>query len=387
MIEKRIHPNLKNPVTPLHQRGNTLTSIRLQILNWNHVKKSIHGFITVLVLLLLSSGCVHYPKPNITQNLENLIVMKTSKPLVGKADIGQLKICKELYSYYQDVFDIIIIVSNVPYEKQDFDETGYFGAMFVVRNSVVGTGVTLFDKGKHFGSDAKLKGVLHLTANNFILRGPTLHEIMHLWSSDVEIIPTVNESHWGFSDVNGQLGGFDREELKVLGENRYSAGSFFTNANGGNTVPYSPLELYLAGWIAPQQVPDIWVLEDGRWLLSESGSIEEDIDGHDIFIGEKISHWTIQKIINRIGNRIPNFEASQRTFEVAVILVENDRFPATSADLELVSRHVELFSRKDSIRSLQQFEKIFNFWEATGGRASINVGPMQQFLLPVSDDR
>ena len=81
---------------------------------------------------------------------------------------------------------------------------------------------------------------------------------MHTWANFV-IEP--GRPHWGFSSANGVLGGFDSAELVRLGNGRYAAGSFGTL---GNDLPYSPIELYLAGLIAPEEVPDLWVANDGR---------------------------------------------------------------------------------------------------------------------------
>lgn len=342
--------------------------------------ESLTKLASVFVILLFSYGCVTTQKPVITQHLDKLVVMETSKKLLNKGYIGQFSICKELLAHYQDAFDLIVIVSNVPYEEQDLDQLGYAGGMYVVRNSTLGIGVTLFDRGKRFGSSQKLKGVIHLPARNLIINGPTLHEIMHLWIDDVEVIPTVVGDHWGFSDVHGQLGGFDKEQFAELGNNQYSAGNFFINANGGNSVPYSPLELYLAGWIPAREVPDIWVLEDGRWVI-ERGTIKRDLEGNKVFTGKEISHWSIEKIVERIGERVPSYKDSQRVFQLAVVLVGNDKFPVTKADIETVSAQVDLFSRKESIRHLQGFENIYNFWEATGGRAVVETGSLQQFLM------
>lgn len=333
-----------------------------------------------LLIFSMLQGCVHLQRAKITHQLDNLVVMHTSRPIYGTADIGQIRMCRTLYRHYQDVFDLIFMVANVPHSEQDIDKIGFYGWMGVVRNSTLGVGTEIFDDGGIFRSDAALKGVLYFPARELFIRGPTLHEIMHLWVYDIEIIPTVVESHWGFSDVNGQLGGFDRKTLTELGPNTYSAGKFGTVANFGNTVPFSPLELYLGGWITAEDVPEILVFEDGQWV-KENGTIKEDDQGNFVFTGTTTSHWPIERIVERLGERVPNHKASQKAFRAAVILVGNDEYPVTDEDIEFLSKHIDLFTRTESIRTVEDFERVYNFWEATGGRATLNANNLNQALL------
>ena len=156
--------------------------------------------------------------------------------------------------------------------------------------------------------------------------GGGLHEMMHRWANHV--IPTSVGSHWGFSSANGQLGGFDLTDLVRLDNGRYSAGYFGTVANGGNSVPYSPIELYLAGLIPPEEVPDLWVAKDGRWLN------EYDDARNRLFTASEIETWSIERIVREHGLRMPNFRHSQKHFRAAAILLVDDLFPETREQLQ-----------------------------------------------------
>ena len=344
-----------------------------------------------LVLLQLS-GCMAIVKTfqseaEITHHLDNLVVMQTSRSLVKQDRLLNSEVCKTFYKNYQDVFDVIFIISNVPRHQFDGGEFGYYGAMGVVRNHESGTGAEIFDHGDWFYSRDTLRGFMHIPAQSLLLGGPSLHEFMHIWVHDREVIPTVIESHWGFSSVHGQLGGFDIESLVELGEGKYSAGLFGINANGGNSLPYAPLELYLAGWISASEVPDIWVAEDGKFLY-ETDPDNPDVkrqqigpDGFPIFTATSVSTWSIEQIVEILGERIPNVEDSQREFRVATVLVGNEEFPVTEEDIEFVRNQVVLFSMKASLRESSGL-KTHNFWDATGGRASIETDGLQEFRLP-----
>ncbi len=347
--------------------------------------------LTALVLLQLS-GCMTIAKTflseaQITHHLDNLVVMQTSRSLTEYDKLLNFEICKTFYKNYQDVFDVLFVISNVPRDKFEDGEVGYYGVMAVVRNEELGTGVEVFDHGGWYYSPTTLRGVMHLPARDLLGGGPSLHEFMHLWVLDREVIPTVIEGHWGFSSVNGQLGGFDITNLVELGEDRYSAGHFGLNANGGNSLPYAPLELYLAGWISADEVPDTWVAEDGEFQF-EADPDNPDVkrqqtgsDGSPIFRATRTSLWSIKQIVEVLGDRNPSFEDSQKSFRVATVLVGNEEFPVTQNDIEFVRGLVEMFSLKSSLRESLGLD-TFNFWDATGGRAWIEADELQEFRLP-----
>ena len=312
--------------------------------------------------------------------------MQTSRSLTKRDKMLNFEICKTFYKNYQDVFDVLFVISNVPRQKFVDGEVGYYGVMAVVRNDELGTGVEIFDHGGWFYSQSTLRGVMHLPAKDLLGGGPSLHEFMHLWVLDREVIPTVIEGHWGFSSVNGQLGGFDINKLVELDDGKYSAGLFGINANFGNSLPYAPLELYLAGWISADEVPDTWVAEDGefQFVANPDNHVvkkqQTGPEGSPIFKATHVSTWSIEQIIGVLGERVPSFEDSQKAFRVAAVLVGSEEFPVTQNDIEFVRVQVELFSRKASLRESLGLN-TYNFWDATGGRASIEADGLQEFRL------
>lgn len=159
----------------------------------------------VLALTVLLQGCMHlFDKPTLTHEFDNFVVMKTSSDLLKKRNVGRRAINRTFYQHYEDEFDLIVIVYNVPSSlSSDFLASGQ---MNIVRNSILGDGVKTTNKGKRFRSPSELKGIISLFGKDYILGGPLLHEIMHLWVVDIEVIPSSVKAHWGFSSVNGQLG-------------------------------------------------------------------------------------------------------------------------------------------------------------------------------------
>jgi hypothetical protein len=154
------------------------------------------------------------------------------------------------------------------------------------------------------------------------------------------------------------------------GDGRYSAGSFRRRtASGVVPKPYSPIELYLAGLIPPEEVPDLWVAEDGAWLDEYAK------DGDRLFTASAVRTYTIEDIISEHGTRLPDHSRSQREFRAAVILLIDEEHPLHLWQLELASRNVAQFSHAGP----DEFEE-YNFYEATGGRATMAMGDLSRYL-------
>ena len=161
---------------------------------------------------------------------------------------------QSFFKWFDDRFDYLLFVSNLHSGWES--DTAYAGAYAGAMNDVHGKGSPIFYNDK-FGSGGRLRGAIHLAWRGALLYGPALHELCHAWANYA--IPSSFSIHWGFSSANGQLGGFHRDNLESLGNGRYAAGQFSRNFNGPRT-PCSPIELYFAGYVGPEEVPDLWVV-------------------------------------------------------------------------------------------------------------------------------
>ncbi len=331
----------------------------------------------VLALTVLLQGCMHlFVKPTLTHEFDTFVVMNTSRNLLESSNVGRTEISRTFYRHYEDEFDLLVILYNVPSELEPSKSRNSSGWFTLVRNSVLGDGVRTFDRGRHYGSPSRLKGIISLFSNEFIMQGPLLHEIMHLWVLDTEIIPTSVRAHWGFSSVNGQLGGFNGEELVDLGNGLFEVSSTFDiHGNWGVARPYAPLEMYLAGWLPADEVPDILVAEDATfWLEQEDGSrVTHQYAFRPKFAASGISTWSISRIIERIGERVPSVDESQKSFRMATIVIESNEFPLTPDDVKLLNAQLDLFTRRESVKELKESGGFYNFWDATRGLATIDA--------------
>ena len=292
----------------------------------------------------------------VSQFEDSVVVMRISGSL-ETAEFDFSALARSFHEDYPDEFDYLVFVSNLPTRDHNQHYT-YYGIHRGVQNAVSGIGLRVF------GSGGTLKSIVHLPYRTAILRGPMLHELLHAWANFA--VPTGVRYHWGFSSANGQLGGFDLDNLVNHGGGRYSAGRFGTVANGGNSVPYSPIELYLAGFIPPWEVPDLWVAKDGQW------TDERDASDNRIFSASDIETWSVQRIVAEHGARVPDWTSSQKSFRAAVVLLADEQFTATPTILRELADAVRTFSHPgpDSRRS-------FNFWEATGGRATLKMDDLR----------
>ena len=275
---------------------------------------------------------------------------------------------RALYTHFEDAFDFVMFFSNLA--RGEHEDPHYLGVYSAVRNDTVGLGLRMFYDNR-YGSAGKLKGVIHFPDNRALLDGPALHEMLHAWANYA--VPTATESHWGFSSADGQLGGFDIANLVELGDGRYAAGEFGTFANGGNRPPYSPIELYFAGYLPPEEVPDLWVAADGEWVVEDGERVRTE-DGQRVFSASEVRTYTIEDILARNGARVPAMADAQWHFRVAAVLLTNDEHPASAAQLGLLSDHVALFSRRGT-----DGREAHNFFEATRGRGSVAMDGLAQF--------
>ena len=302
---------------------------------------------------------------------DNVFVLPVSENVVLTADLQIQDYVVRFYQYFEDGFDFLMILSNL--KSSEDSESLYYGRYLSVRNNAEGIGQNTYsDEG--WSRTGKLHGVMHFPYVQALKHGPMLHELMHRWANYA--VPSAVFAHWGFSSANGQLGGFDINDLVDHGGGRYSAGRFGTFANGGNSVPYSPIELYMAGFIPPEDVPDLWVAEDGEWLFDEDDNGVDADDGDLIFTATRVKIYTVEDIIVEHGLRIPDHSEAQHGFRAAVILLIDEHHPATKSILESVSSHVSWFSHP----SASETDGLYNFYEATGGRGTITMNGLSQFL-------
>ena len=274
---------------------------------------------------------------------------------------------ERLYCEVGDEFDIVFVVLNL---SRGEAAQGFLGSTLGVSNAVEGIGRPIFDSSSRWGSDGKLQSITTLVEHDGVRNGPMLHEIIHRWAADITV---GSGSHWGFSSANGQLGGFDLDKLAHLGGTQYSAGSFSTLGYPNAAAPYSLIELYLAGLVPPEDVPDLWVARNGQPAVDSNGELLRTAEGDPIFEADGFDVLSIEDIVSRHGARSPGVADSQKSFRGAVVLLIDESHPATRKRLDSVTEDIEWFSFVGNDSDTTRH----NFYEATGGRATMNLSGLE----------
>ncbi|MYH13837.1 MAG: leucine-rich repeat domain-containing protein, partial [Gammaproteobacteria bacterium] len=299
---------------------------------------------------------------------DNLLVMPIAPgDLATDGDVWIDRVAQRFYTYFEDAFDFLIMIWSKEPVGADL-----YGLYSSVTNGTLGIGKREIKESTYWGSVGRLQGVISFPFPDVsIMNGPMLHEIMHRWAAYVAERPT----HWEYSSGYGQLGGFRAEDLVDLGGGRYAAGTFGLIGNGGNGVPYSPIELYLAGFIPPGEVPDLLVAEDADQLM-EGGRYVRTDDGSLVFTASRIARLSIEDIVAEHGIRVPDHTQSQREFRAAALLLIDEASPAYRSLLDKLSEEVVWF---ELVEDKDPKTDFYNFYQATGGRATMAMGGLSEF--------
>jgi hypothetical protein len=248
------------------------------------------------------------------------------------------------------------------------------------------------------GRPRRFMGSMMLPFLDAFDRGPVLHEIHHEWSND-GALPTVLDKHWGASSVGGQLGGYDKASLFSYGNNIYFANkptsrawcpqitaveraqalldrrftAFYLNANGGNVIPYAPLEMFMMGLASDNEVAPIQVALNPVYSTTVAG--EFSATGF-----EEYPIASIRENIQNAGGIQPNYANAQRDFK-GLIVVVTDQTKLPGDTVRKVSEQASMFSTPNNINTethpdctTRRYYTAYNFWMATGGRANLMFG-------------
>ncbi len=297
---------------------------------------------------------------------DNLFVLPVAKG-------GSSNYASDFYQYFGDEFDFLMFL---PADSSFFDAVaaGWYES---ASNDVLGINLEVYSNSTSFGSAGKLQGTITFRSVSE-LSNIASHELMHRWAAHVMPSEITDGVHWlTFGNMGGVMdGGYfitPFEEIIDLGDGQYSA-EFLIGRR------YSPLELYLAGFILPEDVPEFWVAADGEWVWDEA-SVEYTEPGQPervTFAASEIKRYTIDDVIAAHGRRIPQAAESQREFRAAAILLIDEAFPAVDTKLlDIASSAVTWFSYPGVLDSSEYWSE--NFYESTGGRATLIMDGLSQF--------
>ena len=321
--------------------------------------------------------------PQIYSN--NVFVLPVAEDLARTwYDLPLEEYTARFHEYFNDEFDFIVFVGNVRYDQLEPDTP--HGAFYRgVKNDVKGIGKLIFADALRWGSAEKLQGVIYINTYHVteewdvteewewsdFASGTLLHELMHRWANFV--VPPY--PHWGFISENCSMG-VDISTMIDHGDGRFS------QVQVPSFGQYCPIELYLAGFISPEDVPDFRVAVDGEWVTDgESNDIIRDDNGNLVFTASGFETYTVDDIIAEYGPRVPDTSQAQKPFRAAVVLLVSTDYPAKRGTLDRLSYQVSWFSHPGERDYPHPFSLwYYNFYEATGGRGTITMDGLSEFL-------
>jgi hypothetical protein len=173
-------------------------------------------------------------------------------------------IAKEFFRTHKDEYDFLVIFSNFDFKMPESEAVAFYSQ---VKNDTQGIGLQLFDNSSFFRSNSKLQGTIDMGNIDNLVMDPidpkfefTLdtisHEMMHRWAAYVKFKDSSG-------DISSDLLGKDNSHWSFLLNT--DASVMYGNTwqdNGDGTFTsvkarkyYSPLDLYLMGFIDKTQVP------------------------------------------------------------------------------------------------------------------------------------
>ena len=288
--------------------------------------------------------------------------------LADDADIASAT--RALYAVLPDDYDFVYLFA------QDYAPESAGGRYVRVRSPALPSiGLTQAAADPTFGAE-RLKGVIALNPHPNG-NGPTLHETLHHWGIFLDRSLGIGQdretnfgAHWGTVGVSGQHGGFVAGSVRCAtpsnamppcapgpdGRAEYVIPAFGPTANGGDGVPYAPIELYLMGLAPASEVPPFEVLVDASFI-----EFDEEDDTIRMSAAD-LTMRTIDDVIALHGERPP---AEQTEFRAAFAVVTTQ--PLSEADLAGYDIWAKIFS------GVVESNFLLSFTDATGGRATMDA--------------
>jgi hypothetical protein len=291
----------------------------------------------------------------------------------GTYDTSIETVTKKFYQYYGDFYDFI----NIIYDEGRFLNRYHFS----VSNNVQNIGVPIFDNAAFYGSKGRLKGISVFPIPGFFDTAEPgfLHEISHQWVNYLSFEPlSWGIPHWPLSTLASEIMGW--------GTGQYTQGLWFPyrivpiDSNSWRLVAdktpkvYSDLSLYLMGLIPSGQVGTHTIFNNQNQPWGDG----------EIWYGP-VTYISGSDVVSNMGERIPNYQDSQKIFNVATILVTKDGL-AKPEQMQLYDWFASRAALTQEVEYHTGFEKGISrpFYLATGGKAQI-VSALNGFIDTVQE--
>jgi uncharacterized protein (TIGR03437 family) len=277
---------------------------------------------------------------------------------------------RKFFSTHEDAYDYLVIFNNLGIAAS----SGAVAYEVTLRNQRSGYGDDVIDEGSVVGSASRLQSIMNMgplsqypddpnsvVPARYTSRDTPLtvlgHEAGHLFlafasvrdPNDASARPLLGRqsAHWNFA-FNSEASFLEGNRIQDNGVD-----SLFRFRTTATVEGYSPLDQYLMGFRAPDDVPPTFLVTNPS-VLTGSRSPQVGVN----FNGER-RNVTVQEIISVEGRRTPDHTVSQRRFRFGFILVVAQGSQPSQTDLN----KVEAFRKG--------FEEIY--YRATSERATADA--------------
>lgn len=273
----------------------------------------------------------------------------------GSDSVDIVTAAQQFYATHDDAYDYLVI----------FNAEGLAAAPGAVayevttRNQRSGYGDSIVDIGQDFGSAQRLQSVLNLgplsqypvdpnaiVPARFLSRDTPMtiigHEAGHLFLAFASVAdpgdPTARPmlgrqlAHWSFL-FNSEASFLEGNRIQ---DNGPGASPRFTTV--ATVQGYAPLDQYLMGFRAPEEVPPVFLVTDAPGIVAaRSPQVGVSFDGRRRDI-------SVQDLIDAVGRRTPDSTLAQRRFRFAFLLVVPAGSMPSSDQLAQVEKYRSLFA-------------------------------------------
>jgi uncharacterized protein (TIGR03437 family) len=289
-------------------------------------------------------------------------------------EVDVVSAAQKFYAAHDDGYDYLVFFNNMGIDAAE----GAVSWELTLRNSRSGYGDAPADAAAEFGSARRLQAVLNMgpldqfpndpnaivaarTASRDTPLSVLAHEAGHLFLAyasvrdpqDPRARPMLGyqAAHWAFV-FNSEASLLEGNRIRDNWENRPGAYPRFTTV--GVTEGFSPLDQYLMGLRAPEEVPPTFLVTGSGLSPLWHPQLEVSFGGErrDIQLGE---------VIRAEGRRTPDHTVAQRRFRFAFILITGGGADPTASELQKI----------DTFR--KQFETYFRTATSDGAWADTSL--------------
>ncbi len=295
-------------------------------------------------------------------------------------EIDTVFAAQKFYETHEDVYDYLVFYNNLDIAAAP----GAVAFESSVRSDRLGIGDSLVNNGREYGSPRRLQAIMNMGQLTQYPRDPSSivpargstrdtpltvlgHEAGHLWLAFASVRDAANPAarpmlgrqtaHWAFN-FNSEASLLEGNRIQDNGPGVSPRFRTVATVEG-----YAPLDQYLMGFRAPDEVPPTFVVTGSPGFLPSAPQtgISFNGDRRDV---------TVADIIAAEGRRTPDHTVSQRRFRFAFVLVVAANREPTADQVSQVETYREAFPAF--------------FERASGGRASAESTLLQNLQLSLA---